>query len=305
MNLQEKYRKILNKNNRILNVSHLDLDGVGCSIVLQNIYKNIEFRSLKYGEVNKCLESINFDFYDCVILTDISPEDESVFKLSDKIFLLDHHPSALKYNDPNSNRLVREGTCAATFVKEFFENLFKIDLSYLNDLLNIINDYDLWILNDSRSWAFNELYFKMYESDFIRRFKNGDTKLRPDELKYIDERRKLFNEEYKKLDIYEFDSINACFFIGTNFINDFCHKLMDENGYDVTICVNPKSRNCSVRTKRDDLDVGKVLQELGIGGGHKKAGAFRLNMNEEVSTKLDMIEKYLYYNCEDIKKCST
>jgi len=302
MNLVEQYRKILNRNNRILNISHKDLDGVGCSIVLQNIYKNIEFKSLKYGEVDSFLKTVNFKNYDCVILTDISPEFKETFDLSDKIFLLDHHESAVKYHNPERNLLVNTKNSASVFVKEFFEKLFNLDFYYLNDLISIIDDFDLWKLQDPRSKYFNELYFKMYESDFRRRFGNGNTKLTQEEIDYVLERKKQFKETYEKLDIYEFDSINACFFISTNFVNDICHKLMEEKGYQLTICINPKSRSCSVRTKEDCLDVGKVLEILGIGAGHKKSSGFRLLENEEPSTKIDMIEKYLYYNYEDIRK---
>jgi len=302
MNIQEKYRKLLNKNNRILNVSHLDLDGVGCSIVLQNIYKNIEFKSLKYGDVDEFLKTVNFKNYDCVILTDISPEHIETFDLSDKIFLLDHHETAVKYHCPEKNRLINTKNSASVFVKEFFEKLFNLDFYYLNDLISIIDDFDLWKLQDPRSKFFNELYFKMYESDFRRRFGNGNTKLTQEEIDYVLQRKKEFNKLYENLDIYEFDSINACFVISTNFINDICHKLMEEKGYQLTICINPKSRSCSVRTKEDCLDVGKVLEILGLGAGHKKSAGFRLLENEEPSTKIDMIEKYLYYNYEDIRK---
>jgi len=302
MNLVEQYRKILNRNNRILNLSHADLDGVGCSIVLQNIYKNIEFKSLKYGEVDSFLKTVNFKNYDCVILTDISPEHIETFDLSDKIFLLDHHETAVKYHCPEKNRLINTKNSASVFVKEFFEKLFNLDFYYLNDLISIIDDFDLWKLQDPRSKFFNELYFKMYESDFRRRFGNGNTKLTQEEIDYVLQRKKEFNKLYENLDIYEFDSINACFVISTNFINDICHKLMEEKGYQLTICINPKSRSCSVRTKEDCLDVGKVLEILGLGAGHKKSAGFRLLENEEPSKKIDMIEKYLYYNYEDIRK---
>lgn len=302
MSLTDNWKKILNRNNRILSLSHKDLDGVGCSIVLQNIYKNIEFKSLKYGEVDSFLKTVNFKNYDCVILTDISPEHIETFDLSDKIFLLDHHETAVKYHCPEKNRLINTKNSASVFVKEFFEKLFNLDFYYLNDLISIIDDFDLWKLQDPRSKFFNELYFKMYESDFRRRFGNGNTKLTQEEIDYVLQRKKEFNKLYENLDIYEFDSINACFVISTNFINDICHKLMEEKGYQLTICINPKSRSCSVRTKEDCLDVGKVLEILGLGAGHKKSAGFRLLENEEPSTKIDMIEKYLYYNYEDIRK---
>lgn len=303
MTLVEQYRKLLNRNGRILNLSHRDLDGVACSVVISNVFKNVEYISLKYGDVNNCLMNLDFTKYDAVIITDISPETEEVFNLSDKIFLLDHHSTGTKYHSPESNRLCIEGKCAAVLVKEFFENLFKIDLYYLNEFCNIVNDYDMWYMKDSRSWTMNELYFKYYDCDFRKRFKNGDTKLKDFEIEYVNERKKLLTEVYNNLDIYELDSINACFFLETRFVNDLCHKLMDEKGYQLTICVNSKSKSCSVRSNMTNLHVGKMLENIIPGsGGHAAAGAFRLKDDRELSDKIDTIEKYLYYNCEDIKK---
>lgn len=303
MTLVEQYRKLLNRNGRILNLSHRDLDGAACSIVISNVFKNVEYISLKYGDVNNCLMNLDFTKYDAVIITDISPETEEVFNLSDKIFLLDHHSTGLKFNCPERSRIVIEGKCAASLCKEFFENLFKIDLSYLNEFCRIVNAYDTWVHKfGDISWQYNELYFKYYDCDFRKRFSRGDTKLKDFEIEYVNERKKLLTEVYNNLDIYELDSINACFFLETRFVNDLCHKLMEEKGYQLTICVNSKSKSCSVRSNMMNLHVGKMLETLNLGGGHGSAGAFRLKENEELSNKIDTIEKYLYYNCEDIKK---
>lgn len=303
MTLVEQYRKLLNRNGRILNLSHRDLDGVACSVVISNVFKNVEYISLKYGDVNNCLMNLDFTKYDAVIITDISPETGEVFNLSDKIFLLDHHSTGTRHHKPESCRIVIEGKCAASLVKEFFENLFKVDLSYLNEFCNIVNDYDMWYMKDSRSWTMNELYFKYYDCDFRKRFKSGDTKLKDFEIDYVNERKKLLTEVYNNLDIYELDSINACFFLETRFVNDLCHKLMEEKGYQLTICVNSKSKSCSVRSNMTNLHVGKMLENIIPGsGGHAAAGAFRLKDDRELSDKIDTIEKYLYYNCEDIKK---
>lgn len=304
MNLLEQYRKKLDKNNRVLNLTHNDYDGASCSIVLSNIYKNIEFIPLKYGEVDSKLKTIDFSKYDLILMTDISPETEEVFKLSDKIFLLDHHSTGLKYHSPESNRLCIEGKCAAVLVKEFFENLFKLDLSYLNDFCNIVNDFDMWYMKDVRSWGMNELYFKYYASDFRLRFKSGEIKLKDFEIEYINERKKLLTNVYNNLTIYPCENVNMCFFIENKFINDLCHMTMEKDGFDVSICINTKSNSCSVRSKNKDLHIGKMLQEIPNlnGGGHSSSGAFRIDPNQEISIKIELIEQYLMKNFSGMKK---
>lgn len=115
--------------------------------------------------------------------------------------------------------------------------------------------------------------FKMYHQDFIKRFANGDTKLKDDEIKYLLERKKLFKEVYKNLEIYDLDSINGCFFLEQRFVNDLCHKLMEEKGYKITICINGKFKSCSVRSNLNGLHIGEMLSSLDLGahaGGHTK-----------------------------------
>lgn len=298
----QKWKKLLNRNNRVLNVSHKDYDGCASSIVIQNVFKKVDFKYLKYGEVNSYLKTINYNDYDVVILTDISPETVEAFDISDKLFLLDHHQSALQYNNPALCRIVNTEQCATVLVKKFFESLHGIDLGYLNEFCSIVDDYDRWIMSDSRSWAMNELYFFYYESDFRRRFMNGNVKFSEDELDYIKKQKKALDETYKNLTIYKCDKVNMCFFLESRFVNDLCHRAMNEDGFDVAICIN--SRNCSVRTKFEGLDLGNTLKTLfkDNSGGHERAAAFRLGLNEELSHKIDMLENYLYENFKEIRR---
>lgn len=296
----QKWKKLLNRNNRVLNVSHKDLDGVASSIIIQNVFKKVDFKYLKYGEVNSYLKTVDYNDYDVVILTDISPETVEAFDISDKFFLLDHHLSAKHFHCVEKNRIVNTEQCATVLVKKFFESLHGIDLGYLNEFCSIVDDYDRWIMSDSRSWAMNELYFFYYESDFRRRFMNGNVKFSEDELDYIKKQKKALDETYKNLTIYKCDKVNMCFFLESRFVNDLCHRAMNEDGFDVAICIN--SRNCSIRTKVEGLDLGGMLKKLGFGGGHEKAGAFRLGLNEELSHKIDMLENYLYENFKEIRR---
>lgn len=299
----KNWKKLLDRNNRVLNISHRDLDGCASSIVVQNVYKNVTFRYLKYGDVDKYLHNLDFSDYDLVLLTDISPENEETFGLSDKIFLLDHHGTAVKYHNPERCRLVISGQSAALLAKKFFENYFKIDLSYLNKLCEIVDDYDMFVLSIPDSWGLNELYFYYYEDDFRNRFKNGNMKFSEDELNYISGRKKLLNEIYNNLNVYECERVNMCFFVENRFVNDICHKLMNEECFDISICINSKSKTCSVRTKRDDINLGEILKNLfGNAGGHSKAGAFRHDPNEEISIKIEQLESYLYKNFKEIRK---
>lgn len=304
MNLTNYYKERLNRNFRVLNCSHQDLDGAGSSIVVRNVFKNVEFVPLKYGDVNDFLKDLDYSKYDLVLLTDISPESEEAFNYSDKIFLLDHHSSGVKYHKPEVGRICIEGKSACLLCKNFFENLFNLDLSYLNELCEYINLYDMWI-DDPKfpiAWCYNEIFFYLHFDSFIKRFKNGDTKFNDVEIKFILDRKKLLTKTYNETNVYDLDSIKAGFFIGGMFLNDICHKLMHEKDYEVIMCVNAKSNSCSIRTKSETLHLGDMLQEIGLGGGHAQAGAFKLKEYDDVQEKIEKVEQYIFKNFPEIRR---
>jgi hypothetical protein len=58
--------KKINLTDKILNITHSDLDGVGCSIVLKNVFNDIEIKKTTYSKINSLLKSINYSLYDWV-----------------------------------------------------------------------------------------------------------------------------------------------------------------------------------------------------------------------------------------------
>jgi len=304
MNLTKQYQQILRRDAKILNICHFDLDGVGSSIVVKNVFKNVSFIDLKYGQVDIFLKNLDFSEYDVVLMTDISPETEEVFNLSDKLFLLDHHDSAVRFNNPEKNRIVIAGKSACLLCKNFFENLFNLDLSYLDELCKYINDFDMWELKFfEKSWSFNCLYYYYFSNDFRKRFGNGDVKFNDIEIKYILEQRKLLEKTYKSITFYELESIKSGFYIGGNFINDICHRLMIDKNLDLVFCINPKSNSCSVRSKNENIHIGHILQELFPGaGGHKASAAFHLKEYDDIQESIEKVERYLFKNFPEIRR---
>jgi oligoribonuclease NrnB/cAMP/cGMP phosphodiesterase (DHH superfamily) len=306
MQHKEQYRKILNRKNKILNVHHKDLDGVASSIVVKNVYDNVDFKALRYGQVNEFLKNLDYSQYDAVLLTDISPESMEAFSYSDKLFLLDHHDTALQYHAPEKNRIVLNGVCAAKLVQNFFKTVFMIDLSYLDEFVNLVNDYDMWILNDPRSWEMNEIYFKYWDSTFRARFKTGNVNFNHHELAFLKERKKLLDTTYNELKLYDFDSINGTVIVESSFVNDLTNRLLREKNYDVVCCVNPKSKHVSVRTKDPEFHLGEHLRLSGLGGGtaggHHNAAAFSILEGEDTDNELDKFELYMKKNWPKIRK---
>lgn len=286
----------------VLNITHCDLDGCGCAIVLGNIFKNITHQFVSFYNIDKVLQNINYDNYDYVIITDIFPSDAQYLN-NDKIILFDHHPSPFK--DFNKHRyVITQKGCASVIVKYYFENIYNIDLSYLNEFIKYVNDYDLWNLKYKESKILNDLLFNKYSfkyHDFVNDFKLGRVKFFNDELKFIDDLNKKFFNIYNNIDVIELDSINACVVNEGQFINDIADKLLKEQNYAIVFMYS-KNR-CSIRVNiNHEIDIGKILKTLNIGGGHEKSAGMICDNYDDFLLKLDILEKYLYLNYNIKKK---
>jgi len=301
MNLKEQYRKLLNRNAKILNVCHFDLDGTASSIVVANVFKNVQHRYFRYDEVDEFLKTSDLSEFDVILLTDISPNDSLLLEEFPNSFLLDHHDSALCQHSPEKNRIVLNGKSAALLCKEFFESLFNIDLSYLNDFCKAVNDYDMWINAERTGWCLNELHFRLWPEHFRNRFLNGKLSLSEDEQEYIKERITKFKQTMDNLQIYELESIKGSFILASEFVNDLCSELLKKDN-EIIICLNPKNKNCSIRINDSDIHIGHILKELDFGGGHKQAGGIREPASIKFKTKLDILENLLYTRFRHIRR---
>lgn len=301
MNLKTQYRNILNRNAKILNISHLDLDGTAASIVVANVFNNVQYRYFRYDEVDNFLKTTDLSHFDVVLLTDISPNDSLLLEEIPNSFLLDHHDSALCQHNPEHNRIVKSGKSAALLCKDFFESLYGIDLSYLNDFCRIVNDYDMWINSDKMGWCLNELHFKYWSDVFRVRFMSGQISLSDDEKSFIKERRNKYTQIMDNLQIYELETIKGSFILASEFVNDLCSDLL-KNDNEIVICLNPRNKNCSIRINDSDIHIGNILKELDFGGGHKQAGGIREPDPIKFKTKLDILENLLYNRYRHIRR---
>jgi len=216
-------------------------------------------------------------------------------------FLLDHHDSALCQHNPENNRIVKTGKSAALLCKEFFESLYNIDLSYLNDFCYVVNDYDMWVNDDNRGWCLNELHFKYWSDVFRNRFIDGSITFNDDELNFIKERRKKYTTNFKALEIFELETIKGVFVMANEFVNDICSDLL-KSGEEIVICMNPRNKNCSIRIADNGIHIGHILKELDFGGGHKQAGGIREQDPIKFKEKVDILESLLYNRFAAIRR---
>lgn len=270
------------RSSKILSVSHNDLDAVVSQIVLGHVFQNISYLNTSFYKIDSILESIEYEKYDFVFLTDINPTDTSLIDLSDNIILLDHHESAIELNNPSKMHFVISGKCAAHLTKKFVEKYYGIRLEHLDNLVRLTNDYDLWELKYPESKLLNDLMFYLYKPKKFREiFFDGRTTFNEDELRWLETRAIEFERRYQSLTAFDCEKINGCVVQSEEFINEICDKLMKEEGYNIVFCRNPVHGRVSIRHKIKGLNMGEILKNLSFGGGHaESAGLFCENINQ-------------------------
>jgi oligoribonuclease NrnB/cAMP/cGMP phosphodiesterase (DHH superfamily) len=293
--------KKIDRNSKILSLSHNDLDGVTAQIVLGHVFENIDYLNTSYFRIDDVMQSINFKKYDWVFLTDISPSEMYLMELSDNIVLLDHHETAKKFHDPKNMRFVTENMCAAKFTKKFVEKYYNISLHELNDLVRLTNDYDMWIHKDPLSKQINDLMFYRYHPDKFRElYFDGHTTFTQDEIYWLEERKKKFQQIYDSLNAYEFDTIKGCLVESKEFINEIAEKLMKEESYRIVFIRNPSHGRVSIRHNLGkQLNMGAILEQNKWGGGHAESAGLMCNNDVEFKQRVDALEKIIYEVCQE------
>jgi len=278
--LKDHLMKKISVNSKVLSISHNDLDGVGCSILLSAVFSDIEYMVCSYYNINEELLKIDHNDYDWIFITDISPTiDELLDRLPNSI-LLDHHQTALWLHDPKKNRYINTNYSGTLLTKKFLDKMYGPDMLLRYRKLSVlINDYDLWIHKYPESKHLNDIY---------------GLHIRTTEQK--------FNDMYDNLEILEFDTINSCFFMSDTLVNELSQKLMQEEGYDFVFFNTTKNYKISVRSVMDDFNFGEYFKELGIGGGHSKAAGINIDNEADMTKYMKFLESDLYKKLPSIRK---
>lgn len=278
---------------KILNVSHFDLDGATCAVLLRSVFNNIETVLLGQHQLDDFFKSKNTDAYDYIILTDICYPNEQ-FLSKANVILLDHHESAKRYHNVLNGKFVVEGNSASHLVKLFLERMYKVSLDYFNGLIYLTNDYDIWKWperNFKKAVFLNELFY-YHKDTFLERFAYGDVRFTKDEISYLRKRMNDFEHYYSSLDIHYIDIANLAFVICSDYVNDVAQKLIYSEGYDFALCYIPKKKKISIRTKRDDINLGLICKEHFNGGGHpQSAGVSNIETHDDLKKIIAVLVK--------------
>ena len=283
--------------NNIKLFTHTDLDGVGCYIALVMAGYDVDVTYCSYDDVNDKVSDILCDHlaYDRILITDISVNEDVANKLDlidYKVNLIDHHATAEWLNRYEWANVVSSDEKGKTSGTSMVYDIFckGSDNMSLDDFIEKVRRYDTWewknIYNDKSAADLNALFYllgkEVFASEMIGKlskeesvFSDFDKKLlRINEAakkEYID--KKISKLAFAKLSIYDVGIVIADSNV-SELGNAICETYED---LDMAMIISHNS--ISLRSIKDNIDVGKVAK-LFNGGGHKSAAGIPIESSD-------------------------
>lgn len=285
-------------------LSHNDLDGVGCGILAKMAFgKQVKVRYNSVSGLDREVEWFleNEDKETFLFITDLSVNEENENKLEmfyqdgGKLQLLDHHKTALHFNEYEWGHVVVEDdegklTSATSLLYEYLVTHELIEPSdAIAEFVELIRQYDTWEWeknNNQNAQRLNALFFLMTIEEFEDKMIN---RLSSDEHFNFDEfEKKILDMEEDKIGRYIrrkrrelVQSQYGDLFAGIVYAESYHSELGNELGkeyphLDYIAILNIGGKRVGFRTIHDHVDVSEVAGQFG-GGGHAKASGCSLS----------------------------
>lgn len=279
--------------NKVIHISHIDLDGYGCLVLMKKMFRDLYNLDVDYLTVNYGFEDdMSLDImsklinYDIIMFTDISFSKEFAMKLNTlrntygkSIILLDHHESAISnLSELNYDWIKLDSSkCGTLLCYEYAQKVYE-SFNRLNEITpwkefsEVVNDYDLWIHNTYNSTLLQFLWSSMDKVEFIDRFVgNPSLEFTPEEKDIIKVSEDILNESIEIVENnieYYTDITNRRFGLApkTKFYSLVSDRIL--KSHDIDYLVLRDGSNLSFRSIT--TNVLPICESIG-GGGHKLA----------------------------------
>lgn len=284
-------------------LSHTDLDGVGCGILAKLAFGDrIKIRYNSIASLNREVEWFleNEERNTHLFITDLSVNEENEKRLEEfyqtggKVQLLDHHKTALHFNEYKWGHVVvedNEGNLASG-TSLFYEYLIENELiqtsKAIDEFVELVRQYDTWEWeknNNQEAHRLNALFFLIsideFEEKMVNRLQNSDHF-------FFDEfEQKILDMEEDKVERYIrrkrrelVQTSIGDYLAGIVYAESYHSELGNELGkeyphLDYIAILNMGGKRISLRTIHDHVDVSEVAGHYG-GGGHAKAAGCSL-----------------------------
>lgn len=295
-----------NRNLRVLNCTHDDLDGIVSGIVVKTVFPNaitvqVNYKGGQTYEDGKAAILNTADSYDAIVFSDFCPDDEmvaTIHQVNKPYLVIDHHPTAVNRPDDELGvYFIKVGQCGAMDCLEYFSPI--ADLSHLRTLCEVTNDHDLWIrkivpLSDQ----LNNLYYEHGPEQFMQKYFNGldGYKIPEDDLVLLADHDQKVDEYMKACPQHALPHNGYYIKNGGEYGSDINLRLNDK--YDWLVLdggeASPGITKLSFRTKLPNLDLGQTLKALGRGGGGHPGAAGQNLPTDEVDSFIAQVDKALF-----------
>lgn len=293
---------------KILLISHTDLDGISCNLLLDLADIKYDYYNVEVSEVsdtlNEVLENLETQ-YDQIYITDLTVSEDDYKRLQEsgiKYHVFDHHHTHL-YAKNFKNATVKVNafnhlTCGTELFYNHLKDLYpQINTSLIASYVELVRQIDTYTMESNNPRDLGTLLFTYGKSTFLKKMK---TRLKKDketftftdfEKRYL----KIKNAEFdsyclrkeKELLFYEIKGYKCgVIFCENTDKSELGHRLSKKHPeLDLIILIN-SSKSISYRTERDDIDVSKFASYFGGGGHIKASGSDFTNENREDIIKL-------------------
>lgn len=283
-------------------LSHNDLDGVGCGILAKLAFgENVKVRYNSISGLNREVEWFLENDKDTILfITDLSVNEKNeqsldeFYKNGGKVQLIDHHKTALHYNDYPWGHVVVEDedgklTSATSLLYDYLLSHKLIESSdAITEFVELVRQYDTWEWEKNENHEaqrLNALFFLVsieeFEEKMISRLQNS-------EHFYFDEfEKKILDMEEDKIDRYirrkrrevvqtELHGLFAGVVYAESYHSELGNELGKEYPHlDYIAILNIGGKRMGFRTIHDHIDVSAIAGQYG-GGGHAKASGCSL-----------------------------
>ncbi|MFP7298112.1 DHH family phosphoesterase [Neobacillus niacini] len=284
-------------------LSHNDLDGVGCGILAKLAFgEDVKIRYNSISGLNREVEWFfeNDDKNTFLFITDLSVNDkneqsiEEFYQNGGKVQLIDHHKTALHYNDYAWGHVVVEDeagrlTSATSLLYQYLLSHQQLEGSdAISEFVELVRQYDTWEWeknNNQDAQRLNALFFLVSIDEFEEKM---ISRLRTSEHFHFDEfEKKILDMEEDKIDRYirrkrrelvqtEIDGLYAGVVYAESYHSELGNELGKEYPHlDYIAIINIGGKRMGFRTIHDHVDVSAVAGKYG-GGGHAKASGCSL-----------------------------
>jgi len=279
---KEELKSLLDPNEKILLLTHQNcMDGRVCELIARKVFPNLLCVKLPASEHDKLLEHYDMRRFKAVIMADLSTNSHRILNRRNFI-MIDHHETSAE--NKGAHVFNCNDKCGSYLLKVFLETVFDVDLGQYDKLVDMVNDYDLWIKSSQDSSILEHLYRTYDWNTFEGRFQNFDGT-------FTDEEMEIYQKELKRLDDIWMDmqiyvNGHTMVILDERFNNDIADKVFKKTkSINVVIWVwYPYGGSVRLREGKESIfSVGEYLKKVGFGGGHARAGGFRIDPMKSLS----------------------